>query len=99
MRKLFLASVLALLSLVASNPDGRLWAVSSSQTEYSHTSAVDLDEALAFIETFQISPASNLSEPSASSCCRVCTKGKACGNSCISRALQCRQPPGCACDG
>jgi competence protein ComEC len=31
-------------------------------------------------------------------CCRVCTTGKACGNSCISRAYQCRQPPGCACD-
>ncbi len=34
----------------------------------------------------------------ARACCRVCTRGKACGNSCISRAYQCRQPPGCACD-
>jgi len=32
------------------------------------------------------------------SCCRICTTGKACGNSCISRRYQCRQPPGCACD-
>lgn len=32
-------------------------------------------------------------------CCRVCTRGKACGNSCISRDKQCYQPPGCACDG
>jgi competence protein ComEC len=31
-------------------------------------------------------------------CCRTCTTGKACGNSCINRAYQCRQPPGCACD-
>ena len=31
-------------------------------------------------------------------CCRVCTRGKACGNSCINRGYQCRQPPGCACD-
>jgi competence protein ComEC len=35
---------------------------------------------------------------SARACCRVCTRGKACGNSCINRAYQCRQPPGCACD-
>ncbi len=35
---------------------------------------------------------------SAGACCRVCTRGKACGNSCINRAYQCRQPPGCACD-
>ncbi len=34
----------------------------------------------------------------ARSCCRICTRGKACGNSCISRTYQCRQPPGCACD-
>lgn len=32
------------------------------------------------------------------SCCRVCSKGKACGNSCISRRFECHQPVGCACD-
>lgn len=32
-------------------------------------------------------------------CCKICTKGKACGNTCISRSYQCHQPPGCACDG
>ncbi len=33
------------------------------------------------------------------SCCKVCRKGYACGNSCISRDKSCHQPPGCACDG
>jgi hypothetical protein len=37
--------------------------------------------------------------PTPMGCCRVCSKGKACGNSCISRADSCHQPPGCACDG
>jgi len=32
------------------------------------------------------------------SCCRVCTKGKACGNSCIARHLNCHRGRGCACD-
>lgn len=32
-------------------------------------------------------------------CCKVCKKGKACGNSCIARDRICHQPPGCACDG
>lgn len=32
-------------------------------------------------------------------CCRICTKGKACGNSCIARNRTCRQPRGCACNG
>ena len=33
------------------------------------------------------------------SCCKICRKGKACGNSCISRSYTCTKPPGCACDG
>jgi hypothetical protein len=32
-------------------------------------------------------------------CCRVCHKGKACGDSCISRSKTCHKGPGCACDG
>ncbi|MCH4810040.1 hypothetical protein [Vreelandella neptunia] len=32
-------------------------------------------------------------------CCKTCSKGKACGNSCISRNYTCHQPKGCACDG
>ena len=32
-------------------------------------------------------------------CCRVCTTGKACGDSCIQAGLTCHQPPGCACNG
>jgi len=31
-------------------------------------------------------------------CCRVCSAGKACGNSCIARDRQCHQPAGCACN-
>jgi hypothetical protein len=34
----------------------------------------------------------------AQTCCKICRKGKACGNSCISRAKTCQKPPGCACD-
>lgn len=34
----------------------------------------------------------------AASCCKVCRKGKACGNSCISRSYSCHKGPGCACD-
>jgi hypothetical protein len=32
-------------------------------------------------------------------CCKVCTVGKACGNTCISRNDICHVGPGCACDG
>lgn len=31
-------------------------------------------------------------------CCMHCTNGQACGNSCISRNVECHQPSGCACD-
>ncbi len=36
--------------------------------------------------------------PPNGSCCRVCTTGKACGNSCINRDRQCHQAAGCACN-
>ena len=32
-------------------------------------------------------------------CCKICHKGKACGDTCIARSKTCTQPPGCACDG
>ena len=35
----------------------------------------------------------------AAQCCKICRKGKACGNSCIKRSYTCTKPPGCACDG
>jgi len=34
----------------------------------------------------------------AEACCKHCSKGKACGDSCISRAETCRVGAGCACD-
>lgn len=40
-----------------------------------------------------------LHDASPKGCCKVCRKGKACGDSCIAREKQCHQPPGCACDG
>ena len=32
------------------------------------------------------------------SCCKRCNKGKACGNSCISKSYTCRKGKGCACN-
>ncbi len=46
-------------------------------------------------------PRTDLSPPRAPAqarCCKICRKGKACGNSCISRLEKCWKPPGCACD-
>lgn len=31
-------------------------------------------------------------------CCKLCQKGKACGNSCISRNYTCHKGKGCACN-
>ena len=32
------------------------------------------------------------------SCCKICEKGKACGDSCINQSYTCTKSPGCACD-
>jgi hypothetical protein len=31
-------------------------------------------------------------------CCKLCSKGKACGNTCIRRSYECHKGRGCACD-
>ena len=41
-------------------------------------------------ETLQCIPADQ--------CCKVCDKGQACGNSCISRKYNCHKGRGCACN-
>jgi hypothetical protein len=33
-----------------------------------------------------------------SQCCRICEKGRACGNSCIHATFNCYKGRGCACD-
>jgi hypothetical protein len=36
---------------------------------------------------------------SAATCCKVCRRGQACGDTCIARDDVCHAPRGCACDG
>ena len=35
--------------------------------------------------------------PNGGACCKHCTKGQPCGNTCISAKAKCKSPPGCAC--
>ncbi|MBN8542212.1 MAG: hypothetical protein J0L82_17605 [Deltaproteobacteria bacterium] len=55
-------------------------------------SSSDLNPAMES-EVFKSTPKTSYS------CCKVCTKGKACGDSCISRYKTCTKGVGCACDG
>ena len=32
-------------------------------------------------------------------CCKICVKGKACGDTCIKKTYNCYKPKGCACNG
>jgi len=32
-------------------------------------------------------------------CCKICKKGKACGDTCINKSYTCTKPRGCACNG
>lgn len=63
-----------------------------SPTEESHCAVTTAGEnKLRYLST------SGALDPS-SYCCKVCSKGKACGDSCISRDKECHKPPGCACN-
>jgi competence protein ComEC len=50
-----------------------------------------------FVQDSAVSPPTPV-EAVAPTCCRVCSTGKACGNSCIARDRQCHKPAGCACN-
>jgi hypothetical protein len=43
-------------------------------------------------------PKNRATVPASAECCRVCHKGKACGDACITRSKSCELPKGCACD-
>ena len=42
-------------------------------------------------------PALPLPPTPVNACCKYCTKGKPCGDSCISSSKNCTKPSGCAC--
>lgn len=45
------------------------------------------------------SKANAIEKPRSEKCCKICKKGKACGDGCINKQLKCHKEPGCACDG
>lgn len=49
------------------------------------------------VPTTSPTPTPNPTRTPGDSCCKHCSTGKPCGDSCISRNLTCHQPPGCAC--
>ena len=78
--------------LVIANDDGS-FVVSTSQAE--PTGVVQFQPFTSDSSAGAVAPPVRVMLPA---CCRTCTTGKACGNSCISRDKQCHQPRGCACD-
>jgi len=42
-------------------------------------------------------PIPTLAQMPGNACCKICSKGQPCGNSCISRKDVCHKAPGCAC--
>lgn len=90
-----LAGIFVLLMLLAA-PAG--WA---EQGDNGSTLVSDLVIQPGEVEDCQVveqgaSESENLAN---SGCCKICTTGKACGDSCISRSYNCTKGRGCACDG
>jgi hypothetical protein len=46
-----------------------------------------------------LSPCAVAAEGFARGCCKTCSAGKACGDSCIARSKTCHKGKGCACNG
>lgn len=63
--------------------------------------AIAVAFTLAFVGPTEIAPCASGAAfaQATASCCKVCSKGKACGDSCIARNKECHKSKGCACDG
>jgi hypothetical protein len=55
-------------------------------------------QALPALTEAPAEPATKKSCTPADQCCQICTKGKACGKSCIQATKTCHKGRGCACD-
>ena len=51
-----------------------------------------------FVSPWEWRRGKRLTPAAVKSCCKICRKGKACGNSCIRRTYTCQKAPGCACN-
>lgn len=80
-----------------------LWRLSGDRSGTSaHDSPVPADEPVAHVRS-----ASSAATPSTArrvtakedGCCRICRRGKACGDACVPLSSECHEPPGCACQG
>lgn len=63
---------------------------------------------LPLLAAFLLVPAASVATPEPATCsitaegvqcCKICRKGKPCGDTCISKKKACRSPKGCACAG
>lgn len=97
------AFTLTIASTVQSLPSGPL-SVDGSQEQNSAAIAYILTAAsVSADESASVSTphddALGVVDVVSAKCCKVCRKGKACGDSCIAKSKQCHKGPGCACDG
>ena len=90
---LILATSTATLALPASDALDALIDHSALQIE-----ASGIQEPLCF-ESSDLNTDNTDQNLLAQRCCKVCKKGKACGDSCIAKSKQCHKGAGCACNG
>ncbi len=86
-----LLTLLALVTFIFAAPSG----VRADSSGYSQ--AIERLAAATGIERPSLDQSTPIVQLAA--CCKVCSTGKACGDSCISRSKQCHKGQGCACDG
>ena len=77
------------------NPTSTIPKVVTSTVKRVSTSVVQHTATSPARNTATSKPA--LVQPTSQTCCKHCTTGKPCGDSCITKNKTCTKPPGCAC--
>lgn len=87
MNKLILAIVIASFVLVGCSSNESTY--SPAKSSYTPTTYIPVEI---------VTPVERVAPTPTRQCCKYCSKGKACGDSCISRSYTCHKGPGCACN-
>ena len=94
---LSLAACLSLVTVATTNADAPI----ATDQQVSHVSFSELVQLVNASrgDAGQMQGVPGVVSARPNMCCKICTIGKACGDTCISKEKECHVGPGCACDG
>lgn len=89
---LVIAGLIFIPNLFNSNSTSKVSNSTSPNTNYTYQPTTQVVKQTTYVNN------TTTKDYNYDTCCKHCVKGKACGDTCISKSYTCHKAPGCACD-